>query len=342
MKRVPDTVVQIVGSLGIGGAERIGMELAKYVAAQGHRSFVVAATDHRTIQEYVDDLARHGVTVEILSGSLWGKARSAFRRSSTLRPRVVHVHTELPEVLGMAWKLGWPPLRLVRTIHNSVVWPRHPVARVGMGMAYALSRAYSVSCLAPPPVPVHETVLNGIRWHMADVTGKDRHVAFVGRLEPQKSPEDVLEIGRLVHAKVPDFALHIIGDGGLRERLMQRYSEPWIIWHGALARPASVLQRTRVVLLASQFEGFPLVALEALDNVNYVVAPDDLPTITALPWSITYRRGHFNEAAHRIGDILTGAFDESRLLAWRRDAANAYGLQRMLNHYLHIYYNALT
>jgi glycosyltransferase involved in cell wall biosynthesis len=93
---------------------------------------------------------------------------------------------------------------------------------------------------------------------------------FVGRLDRQKNPLLLLEAYAMVHARLPQARLALIGDGALRPRI-----EKWVRERGlggqvkllgALPRERiSVMHRAAdLFVLSSAYEGLPIALLEAL------------------------------------------------------------------------------
>lgn len=97
---------------------------------------------------------------------------------------------------------------------------------------------------------------DGTRWFVT-----------VGRLSPEKNQTRLLEAFHAVHAERPDVRLIIVGDGPLRPDLAQRVFElgltKSVVMTGALANPFSVLTHADCFVLSSDYEGQPMVLLEA-------------------------------------------------------------------------------
>ena len=96
---------------------------------------------------------------------------------------------------------------------------------------------------------------------------KEKRLLYVGRLENEnKKPERALAIWEILGKQFQDWQLDIVGDGPDRARL-----EKWVSEH-CLSRvnfygyqkPSSFYQRASMLLLTSNFEGFPLVLTEAM------------------------------------------------------------------------------
>ena len=96
---------------------------------------------------------------------------------------------------------------------------------------------------------------------------KEKRLLYVGRLENEnKKPERALTIWENLSKQFQDWQLDIVGDGPERARLVKWVSEhclPRVNFYG-YQKPSSFYQRASMLLLTSDFEGFPLVLTEAM------------------------------------------------------------------------------
>ena len=110
----------------------------------------------------------------------------------------------------------------------------------------------------------------------------DPAVLFIGRLEPRKGADVLLDAWPAVLAACPTAHLHVVGPDrdGLTQRLT---SAAGVTWHGQAddATVAHLRERCLVQAIPSRFESFGLVALEAWAAGMAVVASDvgGLPAI---------------------------------------------------------------
>lgn len=117
------TVVQLIPSLGPGGAERATMEIARALVAHGDRSVVISGGG-RWVTRLKAEGSEH-ITLPIGSKSP-GLLRTLFRLRASLKklkPDVVHVRSRLPAWLLKFAMIGLHPRpALVTTVHglNSV------------------------------------------------------------------------------------------------------------------------------------------------------------------------------------------------------------------------------
>ncbi len=117
------TVVQLIPTLGPGGAERSTMEIARALVAKGDRSVVISAGG-RWVTRLKAEGSEH-ITLPIGSKSI-GLVRTLFRLRACLKklkPDIVHARSRLPAWLLRFALIGLHPRpALVTTVHglNSV------------------------------------------------------------------------------------------------------------------------------------------------------------------------------------------------------------------------------
>lgn len=137
---------------------------------------------------------------------------------------------------------------------------------------------YKVSIINNP-LPIHSVIessnepLNN-RW----LNSKETPVVLaVGRLEPVKSHETLIEAMALVRNEV-DAKLIILGDGPLRTKLQDLVEQLNLQNHvempGFTKNPFKYMKRCDVFVMSSLWEGFPNVILEAMACGAKVVATD--------------------------------------------------------------------
>ncbi len=101
---------------------------------------------------------------------------------------------------------------------------------------------------------------------------------FVGRLEPQKGLDWLLESARSWLANSETAHLLLVGDGPLRAKLAAKSDElglgPKVHFAGWRPDVAELLAASRLLVLPSRWEGMPNVVLEAMASAKPVVATD--------------------------------------------------------------------
>ena len=114
----------------------------------------------------------------------------------------------------------------------------------------------------------------GVRGQIA--LPPDRLLAgFIGRLEPQKAPDLLIDAIGLLHGRGVPVHVAIAGDGQLRAALQQRLAatgaQASVTWLGAVDG-RRLMTELDILVMPSRYEGFPYVLLEALHCGVPVVA----------------------------------------------------------------------
>lgn len=108
---------------------------------------------------------------------------------------------------------------------------------------------------------------------------KDNVILSVGRLSEQKDHKTLIEAYASIRTKLPDWQLHIYGEGPLLDDLkrlcIDKGLEPKDILKGARKDIHNVYQTGKVFAFPSLFEGFGLTALEAMSFGLPVIAFKD-------------------------------------------------------------------
>ncbi|MBN2293724.1 MAG: glycosyltransferase [Pirellulales bacterium] len=128
------------------------------------------------------------------------------------------------------------------------------------------------------------------------ISNERRLVCFVGRLEPQKGVQWLVETAGEWLEKMPDCDLLIVGDGpqrGLLEEIVvsQNISDR-VHFAGRRADVPQILARCELLVLPSAWEGMPNVVMEAMasglpvvacevEGVSELLGPDAAPQVIA-------------------------------------------------------------
>lgn len=100
-----------------------------------------------------------------------------------------------------------------------------------------------------------------------DLNDKQKEVTYVGRLDyNQKRTYRIIETWALLEDRIPDWCLTIVGDGPERENL-ERLTRDLNLQHvrfEGFQRPEPYYKRAFILILTSEYEGFPLVLAECM------------------------------------------------------------------------------
>jgi glycosyltransferase involved in cell wall biosynthesis len=116
---------------------------------------------------------------------------------------------------------------------------------------------------------------------VSELTAKS--VVALGRLEPEKRYDRLIDAWRIVNRRHPDWSLHIYGAGSLSGQLLEQISSAGLTattqLMGATHDVAGVLRDASVFALSSEQEGLPLALAEAMSCGVPCVAFDCVPGI---------------------------------------------------------------
>jgi glycosyltransferase involved in cell wall biosynthesis len=197
---------------------------------------------------------------------------------------VVHAHWWFPSALAAAFASGATPL--VVTVHGSDVRLaarsafapllfRRVAKRAAAMTAVSKWLADQAVALGAPAAPTVASMPVDVDRFELNTGTRAKSVLFVGRLNAQKGPSDLVAAMRSLPA---DVSADVVGDGPDREALVAQARamgvESRLRWHGLLPRSAiiSLYRQAAVVVMPSQEEGLGLVAVEALLTGTPVVA----------------------------------------------------------------------
>ncbi len=281
------SIVHVLSSFGVGGQERVALDLAIGQRARGHTVTALSLApppDGAMVDEFRD----HGIAVGRvakrggLDPTLVPRLAKALRE---LRADVVHTHNPLPLIYGA------PAARLIgaAAIHTKHgINPgsrghrllRRAAARLTHAFV-AVSDTTAAQARAQHDAPEDRlhTIANGIRLDRYRPDAEARAAArvelglgdawvvgTVGRLDPYKHQALLVRaIAPLLSSRV---RLVIVGEGPSRadvEAEVARLAEPrWVVMTGRRMDVPRLMPAFDVFALSSKSEGLPLVVPEAM------------------------------------------------------------------------------
>lgn len=267
-------IIFVTSALHGGGAERVLTTLANRFAGQGDRvTILMTAGDevvyplHPKIEAVSIGQASHGnPAVQI---------RRLFQIRKFFRAHRKAYIVSFSTTINLFTALASPGLknRVILSERNDpnqcgYAWLRNLLYRLGDGFVFQTEEARD--CF---PVFVREksaVIPNPIRRDLPEVfTGRrEKKIAAVGRLEPQKNHRLLLEAFAAFHKRYPEYTLHIFGAGALEQALDERRAElkleDCVILEGF---HQDILERIRacsMYVLSSDYEGISNSLMEAM------------------------------------------------------------------------------
>jgi glycosyltransferase involved in cell wall biosynthesis len=278
-------IVHVLSSYGVGGQERVALDLAIGQLARGHQVAVISlapAPDGAMAEEFraagvtVDRVVKRGG----LDLTLVPRLALAFRRH---RADIVHTHNPLPLIYGA------PAARLVgaRAIHtkhgkNPGTRGLHTLRRAAARLVHAfvaVSETTAAQAREQRDAKLVHVIPNGIRLdrYAPDPTaraevraelglGNAWVIGTVGRIDDNKN--QVMLVRALAPLLGMDLRLVIVGDGPARASLaaeVAKLRDPsTVVLTGRRMDVPRIVHAFDVFALSSVLEGLPLVVPEAM------------------------------------------------------------------------------
>lgn len=363
--------MHVITHLDLGGAESVSMQLIEGLAPTVDSAIFVVLQDS-TPSAIGEDMAKrakalnapviYGTRLGFKSGGVLVAAWRLARAIRDVRPDVVHVHTEIPELtLAVACLLSVGAARtpLLRTVHNSVLWIAW--ARMGAWVTRRLAHGFTVAvsqsaadadaAIEAGVARPRATVLYNAVSSLPAMAGKPRQgsplrVLFAGRLVYQKGADLLPAIIAAAQALAmrKDVEVIVAGEGAFHGELVSTFAGITGPWQVTMVPPIAQLSRHLgdydCALLPSRFEGFGLLHLE--------VMMAGLPLLTCrapgidevLPadYTLATAPGETIALASALAAVVDD-IDAHRVAAgaYRADLARRFAPARMLESYLEHY-----
>ena len=285
-------ILYLITGLGLGGAEKVVIDLADQMNALGHNVKIAYLTGEMLLRPA-------SIEIEIISldmnskNDLFSASKKYKQLVRYFKPNVVHAHMIHANVFARLNRIGCALPKLICTAHNS-----NEGGKLRM-LAYR-----ATNCLSDINSNVSQeataalinkgafsksnliTVYNGI--NLSKFQKESDNIQFkkktvnliaIGRFSDQKDyPNLINAFAVLKSQNNSNVKLNIVGDGELRSEIeiliKELQLEEDITLLGRRSDIPQLLSQAAIFVLASKFEGFGLVVAAAMACESYVVATD--------------------------------------------------------------------
>ena len=313
-------IVHLVEDLEIGGQEKVIFNIVKNLNKEKYDVGVWCIEKGGTIAEW---LIKEGIEVKILGIKTYHSLKNILKLSKLLKKekvKILHCHSYFANTFGRLCKIfGNVPFVIVHYHSTYSYFKRKNLIMdriLSLFTVKILCCSYAVKKwiienekINPEKIIV---LYNGIEIggieekdvkKILKIKENDRVVGFIGRLEPIKNPEILLNLIKIIRNEIPEVKLLIVGDGSLREK-MERLIKPLgiernVIFAGRVENVFPYIKIMDLVILPSKIEGLGISLIEAMalekpvvgtnvggipevieDGINgFVVEPDDLENL---------------------------------------------------------------
>lgn len=292
-------VMHIIDGLGVGGTETILYELIGGLILQGFRITVCYFNPGPLVDKYsnLDVSLIHVPFGSRIDSLLFFRLIRIIRRE---KPQIVHTHLFKSDFHGLlAARINNVPV-ILTTLHSMNDWARFPLfgwiygfilrlADKVIVLSDEISDFFSSRCKVPKErfltihnaIPIRrflETDGNNrkIIRDEFDVASEEILYGFIARLAPPKDHPMFLRAAVMILEKNPRARFMIVGEGESKTALIALSSELGIenkvIFTGFRGDIPEIMAALDVVVLASRFEGMPVVLMEAMASSRPIVA----------------------------------------------------------------------
>lgn len=232
------------------------------------------------------------------------------------KPDIIHAHDFTASILTIFTMKNIP---VISHIHNNPPWIRTINIK---SLIYGLTCFKYKKILTVSSAVMEEYILGNIFIKKSLVIGnpvlinlikekagrakeqRSFDILYLGRFTLQKDPETFLKIIKFIKDKIPNIKVGMIGTGEIYEDIIKKIYEMSlqsnIFCPGFIENPYGIVDNSKILCIPSKWEGFGLVAVEALALGKPVVASN----VGGLPYIITESSGKIcNEMSDYTNEI---------------------------------------
>ncbi len=353
----PLHIVHIIPTLRFGGAERFVVDLINASNPEQVRYSVIVFEAGGPLEQQIDPEKRHVVVAQKtgqVSFSLFGEIKKVLQE---LQPDIVHTHLFGGDLWGRvaAHRLGIPVVTTEHNINYDESFVKRQIKRLlknystlytapSDAIARFMKDAYGIRETRVTPFGIN---LKRFASVGALTFADSLRLVILGRLSKQKGHITALRALRLLR----DLPVHleIVGDGERRESL-----EEYILKHNlkhrvqissATSDVASVFARNHVVLVPSLWEGYGLVAREAMASGRVLLTSDVGGLTEGIEEDVDalFATGNDTEEfADKVRWVWKHQAEAEKIAGHgRATAMEHFGFEKTVEQYVHLYKKAV-
>ena len=266
-------ILQLVTGLGVGGAERVVLDLSIGLDPAKYENAVLALSKKN---EMLDTFREHGIEVTSLNKSnrlsdflsMVTTTRDYIR---THRIELIHAHMTHAMILAVVLKLFSPKLKIVFTSHNTTFGSKLRNVIICLLKPFRdVDILFSEGQRTPIYKKRYEVIPNGIDTKpYRERLEKFETFTFlsVGRLDAAKNHLHLIDCAKVLEEQNIEFQVLIAGEGVLRPEIEAKIAalglQQRVTLLGIRRDIAGLMSRSHAFVMPSLWEGLPIVLLEA-------------------------------------------------------------------------------
>jgi glycosyltransferase involved in cell wall biosynthesis len=332
------TILHVITTISLGGAEKQLVVLTKEQVILGHKVIVVYLKGNPILEE---DFEKNNVIVlkDLVNLHPIVQVWKLRKIISKLKNKNLVIHSHLPRSQLLTGLTNSKVPKIFTRHDNDIFFPnaKPPISKLLSRLAerngvswIAISNSVKSSMLVAGETNypnLIEVVHYGYDKSIEIATdesnasiknesihqdrGGDYFIGTVARLVKEKDLETLISAFSLVNAEHPNTRLLIVG-GGYLEQDLKRYAEELrindqITWAGSVEDTSKFYRMMSIFVLASRTEGFGLVLLEAMSYGLPIIGSDSpaIPEILGSSTGLIFETGNAEDLAEKISKIIT-------------------------------------
>ncbi|APD05852.1 sucrose-phosphate synthase [Flavobacteriaceae bacterium UJ101] len=281
-------ILQIIPTLGSGGAERFVVDLCNELTKQGHEVILCTMFDLKLNEDYAFFKKNLNSSIEHINlNKKLGFDRSLFlkiyRVIKKYKPQVVHSHLSTLNYVFLANILLNNKVKFIHTLHSDA---RKLIKNKG---EYFLRKfIYNVKLVKPVCISEEslksfeelystdsaKMIYNGrkLEESTGEIENYDKEkfntiFLHVGRFDEAKNQINLVKAFNNILKEYPKILLLIIGEGDKKIKLeLEKYTSDHIILLGRKTNVNEYMKVSQAFILPSIFEGMPISLIEAMSH----------------------------------------------------------------------------
>lgn len=319
-------VLHILNSTSYSGAENVVINIIKNM---GDFADSIYLSPNGTIGNV---LAENGIKYYPVSKLSVGNIKKAIK---DLNPDIIHAHDFTAGIITCVVAGKIP---VINHLHNNSPWLKkicvnslvygfscfkyNKILTVSNSVMdeYIFGNLFKKKCgVVDNPIDIESIRNKCVECNDENIVESD--ILFLGRLTLPKNPLFFLEVIADVIKDIPGLKVSMVGDGDMRadieEKIKENKLEDNITIHGFQSNPYLYMERTKVLCMPSLWEGFGLVAVEALIFGKPVLASP----VGGLPGIVDETCGSLCETREQFVDSLKKYLTDNEYYKMKSDAA---------------------
>lgn len=291
-------ILHLLSGFGVGGAEKLVVDLSSYYADKGNASCKVLTLKDNVSEKYQKDLKKTGIELVVFKKEDYKNPLTLLKLLKFINDNKIHVihsHEAGAKRWSVLCKLAKPSLKLFNTVHDSNVIVNYSRIRCFLHNFFiygtmAISSHIYNQCKSNGIKKVH-LIYNGVKTELFSkskpVIEKDSSflkIVNVSRLSLEKKGHDILlnALGECKKRGI-NFSCDFIGGDHPRypnafevlDELCEKNNiKNEVSFLGNRNNVSELLQNYNLFILPSRYEGMPIALLEAMSAGLPVIASD--------------------------------------------------------------------